>query len=567
MSAVGFMMKGMSFFGKGIIRSLDKMTRDPMKYQRKLLFSMLIENKDTEFGKKYGFEDIRSVAEYQKKLPLYEYDDYAPYIERMVKGEDNVLVKEHIGHYNKTSGTLGMSKYIPLSKKQISVCGKYHALHANAVMSGSIGYGWNDGKGISLVEGTAVRLASGATYGSASSVVASKGHGGNMMSGLYTSPIEARQPEPGMITRYIHARFALEERNVTYITATFSSLILEFFTYIELNHEMLVKDIENGTIDESVDLPDHVRASLLEKIKPDPGRAAELREAFAGGFDTPWAKRLWKGLQYMYSACGANFAPYTDKLRKNVLGDDVRIFYFGISASEGFFSTVYKMGSPESLLAPDGCFMEFIDTEDESGECLTMDKLAAGKNYELVITGFGGLYRYKMHDILHVTGFHNKTPLVEFVSRAGYAANIRGEKTSEAAVRHAVLETEKKLGLDIADFSIYPDTDAEPPTYVMFLEVRKRPEGMDNETIRSCLQEQLILANRELEYDIGEGYFAPIKLITLQQETYMLYRDVMVMKGTSAAQLKPVNVIRNEFQRKFFFRLDERYELDGAGKV
>ena len=558
-------MKMMSFMGKGILRSLEKKTNDPLKYQEELLMSVLQDNKDTEFGQKHGFSDIHSVEEYREKVPLGEYDDFAPYIERMVRGEDNVLVKEHINHYNKTSGTLGLSKYIPLSEKQIKVCGKYFALQSNAAISTQIGYGWNDGKGISLMEGTAVVLESGATYGCASSVGVKRGPFKNFSSSIYTSPIEAKQPAPGVITRYIHARFALSERNATYVVATFSSLIFEFFTYIEHHYEMLVRDIEEGIIDDSVDLPDDVRASLLEKIKPDPERAAELREAFAQGFDEPWAKRIWKNLQYMYSAGGANFAPYTEKLKENILGPDVHIFYLGVSASEGFFSTVYKMDETPSILTPDSCFMEFIDADNENAECLTMDKLEKGKRYEIVVTNFGGLYRYRMHDVILVTGFHNKTPLIEFLNRAGYAANIRGEKTSEAAVRHAVKETERMLGLEIFDFSIYPDTDAEPPTYILFLELIKRPDGIKNSRIRDVLEEQLMLANHELQYDLGEGYLAPIKLVILQRETYMLYRDVMVMKGMSASQLKPINVVRNEFQRKFLITLDEKNEKTDVG--
>ena len=557
---IGQLMKCMAFAGKSVLRSLEEKTKDPRKVQEELLLSILEENKDTEYGRKYGFSEIHSIEEYQKRLPICEYDHFAPYIERMVKGEENVLVKEHIQHYNKTSGTLGLAKYIPLSQKQIGVCGKYFALQSNAAISTQIGYGWNDGKGVSLMEGTAEVLPSGATYGCASSVGVKNGPFKNFYSKIYTSPIEAKQPEPGVITRYMHARFALSERNVTYVLATFASIIMEFFTYIEHNWEMLVRDIENGTIDESVDLPDSVKASLLTKIKPDPKRAAELRKAFSAGFETPWARRVWKNLQYIYTAAGGNFAPYTEKLKKRVLGEDVHVFYLGISASEGFFSTVYKMDEEPSILTPDGCFMEFMDVDEEDGVCLTMDQLKDGRSYELVITNFGGLCRYRMHDVIQVKGFHHKTPLVVFKNRAGFAANLRGEKTSEAAVRNAVRETEKELGLNVVDFSIYPDDNADQPVYVMFLELSKRPEGLENGQIRDCLQKQLILSNKNLENHFGKGYLAPLKLITLQRETYMLYRDVMTMRGTSASQLKPLNVVRNEFQRKFLFKFDEKYE-------
>ena len=93
--------------------------------------------------------------------------------------------------------------------------------------------------------------------------------------------------------------------------------------------------------------------------------------------------------------------------------------------------------------------------------------------------------------------------------------------------------------------------------YVYLLELRSRPEGLETETIRRCLKEKLLLANKNIAHHFEDGYLGDIRLVLLQPETYLLYRDVMVMKGTSASQLKPVHVIRNEFQRRFFFGLQE----------
>ena len=558
MSGYNVMMKIMALIGKNTaMKSIEQMSEDPGKVQEDLLLQLMKANQDTEYGKKYNFAGINSIKEYQERVPICEYDDFAPYIERMVKGESNILTSEEINHFNRTSGTLGCAKYIPLSKKQISVMGKYHALHTNAIIAAQIGFAWNDGRGINLMEGNAEVLESGATYGSASSVAVKSGPFKNLNDKIYTSPIEAKQPAPGVISRYIHARFALQEGNASYVLATFSSIVLEFFRYIEDHHELLARDIEQGTIDESIDLPDEVRASLLKKVRPDPKRAEVLRKAFAEGFDSPWAKRVWPKLQYVICAGGANFQPYTDKLREHVLGEEIHIFYLGVSASEGMFSAVHKMGRPDSILTPDGSFMEFRDPEDESAPCLTMDQLEKGKCYELIITNYSGLYRYRMHDVLRVTGFHKKTPLVRFETRTGYAANIRGEKTSEAAVRQAVRLTEKELGIDTVDHSLYADTECVPPAYVFLLELRSCPEGVSREDIRACLKKHLMKANGNIAHHLEDGYLGEPQLVLLQPETYLLYRDVMIMKGTSASQLKPVNVIRNEFQRKFFFGLQE----------
>lgn len=558
MSFYGLMMKAMARMGTGAIRSLEKMTLDPRAVQEQLLLAHLKENQDTDFGRENGFAEIHSIEDYQKRVPVREYDEFAPYIERMVKGEDNVLITEHIAHYNKTSGTLGCSKYIPLAKKQVSICGKYFALYTNAMVSTKIGYGWNDGKGINLQEGNSDVLPTGSTYGCASSIATKDGPFKNMYSEIYTSPVEARQPAKGVVTRYIHARFALTEPNATYVVSTFASIMLEMFRYVEDNHEMLVRDIEQGTIDKSVNLPDEVRASLLTQIRPDPKRAEELRKAFAEGFDTPWALRVWPKLEYAISVFGANFSSYTEKLKNCILGDSVRLFYFGVAASEGIFSVVSGMDTEDTIMAPDGCCLtEFRDADDESATCLTMDQLEVGKRYELIITNYSGLYRYRMHDVICVTGYHNKTPLIRFENRAGFAVNIRGEKTSESAIRSMIKETEKELGLDVTDYSVYADTDATPPGYVMLMELRHRPEGVSDGEIRRCLKEKLMLANEDIVGDFEDGYLDEPKLVLLQPETYLLYRDVMIHRGSAAGQLKPVHVIRNEFQRKFFFALHE----------
>ena len=95
------------------------------------------------------------------------------------------------------------------------------------------------------------------------------------------------------------------------------------------------------------------------------------------------------------------------------------------------------------------------------------------------------------------------------------------------------------------------------------MELRRRPKGVSDDDIRRTLKEKLMQANKDIVEDFENGYLDDPKLVLLQQETYLLYRDVMIHRGTAAAQLKPVHVIRNEFQRKFFFALQEEKELAG----
>ena len=100
--------------GIPVVEALNRMAEDPMGENEKLLLRILEQNKDTEYGRKYGFANIHSIEEYQKKVPVSVYDDYAGYILRMSEdGEENLITSGKVVHYNKSSGTVGNPKRIP----------------------------------------------------------------------------------------------------------------------------------------------------------------------------------------------------------------------------------------------------------------------------------------------------------------------------------------------------------------------------------------------------------------------------------------------------------------------
>lgn len=89
---------------------VNEETKKPREMQEQLIMELLKENADTEYGKKYGFADMHTVDDYRKKVPVQVYDDFAPYIERIINGEKNVLTAYAIDQVNFTSGTVGGEK-------------------------------------------------------------------------------------------------------------------------------------------------------------------------------------------------------------------------------------------------------------------------------------------------------------------------------------------------------------------------------------------------------------------------------------------------------------------------
>ncbi|MGN1132760.1 MAG: GH3 auxin-responsive promoter family protein [Ruminococcus sp.] len=546
--------------GMPVMEKFEEMTKDPMKHNSELLMQIINDNKDTEYGRKYGFADIHTVEDFQSKVPVTKYDDYIDYILRMTEdGEENLICSYPVNHYNKSSGTMGNPKRLPMSDRSIEIFNRYLHKYIYGVLGKKLGTDWVDGKTMSLTESAATinTLKCGATFGAVSvkSVMQVRPY----LQMMFTSPDEATFPKPDTNTRYLHARFGLMDKNATSVGASFSSFYLELLRYIEQNWKMLVKDIETGTIDESVKMSDQVRESLMEKIKPMPERAKELKAIFEQSFDEPFVPKVWPQMKYIMGVGTGGFKAYADKIRERYTGSEIKQFKMGINASEGVFSVPFELDCDDGVLVPDSVFYEFLplDAGDDFSKIVTLDKLETGKDYEIIVTNCSGFYRYRMRDAVRVTGKHNETPTIQFLYRIDQTVSIMGEKSTEAALRMAAESTAKELGFELIDFSMYPDLDASPVRYLYFMEIGKTPEGLRPKEIRYVLEQNLAKANPSMGDKVKKGICGATKLNILEPETYMLYRDLMLNKGVASGQLKPVVVINNETQRKFFFGLTE----------
>ena len=106
------------------IRSMHRNAVNARAKNEKLLFRILDSNRDTEYGKRYHFDRIHSIEDYKRLVPLSSYDDYAPYIERMVnQGEKGLITTYPIVQYAETSGSIGVPKKIPVSKQLKTTAG------------------------------------------------------------------------------------------------------------------------------------------------------------------------------------------------------------------------------------------------------------------------------------------------------------------------------------------------------------------------------------------------------------------------------------------------------------
>lgn len=373
---------------------------------------------------------------------------------------------------------------------------------------------------------------------------------------IYSSPMEIVFTHEPMNLKYLHLRFALEDRDLSFMLAVFITPLVDAMSFLESNWRQLCDEIEHGTLDAAASIPDDVRASLSAKLKPNPKRAAELRAEFEKGFDTPIIPRIWKHMSGISSIGSGGFAAYTEKMRR--YSGNLPIHYVVYAASESLFALADDVEDDTFVLIPEGGFYEFIPEEaDDDAKPLTIEQLEVGKNYELVVTNLSGFYRYKIKDVIQVAGFKGEAPRVRFMYRKNQMLSIAGEKTNSGAVDWAINQLSQSVETRIPEYSVNADFSAEPGRYVLVFEPETPlPVERIGEYAR-IFEEQLGKANPSFGEKVDIGTIGKTAAHLSQPQTYALYRDIQVMKGASINQLKPVRVLDNPMKERFFLTMIE----------
>ncbi|WP_027869506.1 GH3 auxin-responsive promoter family protein [Eubacterium sp. AB3007] len=549
--------------GRTAKRTLDRNSKEAVRISNDLLMKLLNDNKDTEYGRKYDFANIHSIEEYQDKVPLCDYDTLEPYIKRMVENdEENLLSCERPVHYALSSGSVGVPKHIPVSAAELAKYRRYGTSMCFGVVDeyyrNTTGKSFKKGFVADCLELKFQETAHGIPKGAIS---------GNILKQVkdttqyfVSPPWDVLNPKAEMDLKYLRARYVLERRNIVFLNSAFMTALVDLLEYSRSNWEMLCNDIACGTIDSSIEIPDDWREKFESQLKPNPERAKELAAAFKKG-PNGMALRIWPDLQFVASIGTGGFFTYSKKMH-TFTGKNIPFNHLGYAASEGFFATSRHVGDSSFVLVPDGGFYEFIPakSEDDSVRPLTIDQLEEGELYELVLTNLSGFYRYRIKDVIRVTGFYNEAPMLEFVFRKSQLLSIAGEKTNEEAIRWSIEQFMKDASLDVTDYSVYADTDEEPGHYTFFIEPDRVIRKEELPEMRDKLEARVMQANPSYGEKIRTGVLAPCEIIPVQQQTYQLYREMMIMKGVSPNQLKPVRVIDTPIKYRFFNGLRERYE-------
>lgn len=534
--------------GNGSLRHLEKSSLNPMKENEELLKKILKSNADTEYGKQHDFAHIKSIEEFRKKVPVSTYEDFAPYIKRVKNGESNILTSSKILGYSRTSGSSGVPKYIPATSDSIKAYVKYTWTRAVALAVRELnknGKKYKPGRGVFLSPATNEKLPNGLPCSNIAEIGAMRY--GFLYPFILTIPTgQLFDMHDGDYIYNIY-RFALADEDATFIFSVFFSINVSQLAYLKDHWQIIVDDIEKGTISDSIDINPELRKNLSKLIRPMPKRAAYLRKQFVQGFDDTLIKRIWPNMTVISGIGNASFKPAADYVR-GVAGN-IPLDFSIYGASEGLVAACYELENTNMQLLTDSCFYEFIPAGEDTGKVLTLDELEDGKQYEILITTQAGLYRYHLKDVIEVRGFRNKTPLISFVYRKGQYFNIAGEKFSEEDARTTIDIFNKAHGISVNDWLFYQDDTVVPSRYALVVE---SDADVDWEESIDELEEIMGRCNKRYTSQREKAFISKMVIRKQQPGTHSAWAQRCISQGASAAQIKPVHFIDNESKREFF---------------
>jgi len=515
-------------------------TRRAQAVNDALLMELLRRNEGTVYGRRYGFSRLSTPDGYRASVPLTSYPDYEPYVARIARGEQGVLTMEPVHHLGLSSGTTGKQKMIPITRtaqRQVALSMVFLSQGMlNAALPASRGRGV-----LMMSAGTSGKTEAGITYGPATaSGMASMIR---MSKHLWTTPPDALVLLDQRTVLHLHLLFGLKERDLRYLSATFASSIMDLFHLLERAGPVLAEELETGKLSDELNLSGESRARLEAALGKDPGRARQLLDELARGHDGI-ARRLWPRLEYVNTVTGGSFAVYAQKLRPYLGG--VPLFSSVYASTEGVIGVATKSEDTSYAMVPSACYFELLpagEVDSAAPRTVTLEEAQDGEHYEVVLTNRSGFYRYRLGDMVKVVGRLHRTPVVEFLFRRGQLLNLSGEKTSEQAALAAVMDSAKRWGTPLIDFTTQADADAAPARYVFFVEVKEPAALVGRATAADDLDQALGKANPRYEAAREAGKLGRPVLHPVKPETFARVKALLIEKGASINQVKIPRVV------------------------
>ena len=516
-----------SLVGKPLLKRFTKVNRDLRGAQEAVLQRIVETSRNTVFGREHGFESIKNIDDYRRAVPVGDFEDHRPYVDRMCNGESDILFPGRPLFYNTTSGTTSKPKLIPVSAEYFSNAYTgltrlwlYSCLKDNPDIY--------NGKSLSAVAAAEEgRVADGTPYGSISGMVYQNIP--NVLKSTHSTPYPVVCIKDYQKKYYTMMRFALPA-NITIIISPSPSNQLRFHQTVTENYSDLVRDIHDGTLraDAASALPSEGREETLARLKPNPGRAAQLDRLMSTHGEALRPKHYWPNLALVNTWKQGNFAQLLPQL-DDYYPEKTPIRAFGYQASEARAGLVFGNDWDYSVLASHIYHFEFIEESARSQEnppTLPAHELEIGKRYYILFSNGSGLYRYDINDIVEVVGSYNSTPAFRFIQKGEGITSLTGEKLSEEQVMQAVNEVRDEEGIGVEFFTMA--CDEVELCYKFFVEFSPGVADPARGALVAALDRRLRKLNPEYEVKRGSNRLAAPEMRELRPRSRESLKQLLV---------------------------------------
>ncbi|KAL6616199.1 hypothetical protein ACP70R_038469 [Stipagrostis hirtigluma subsp. patula] len=502
------------------LRFLEEMTTNVDAVQERVLAEILARNGEAEYLVKCGLAaGATDRATFRDQVPLVAYEDLQPYIRRIADGDRSPILT-------------GQGTPSPSSSQAPYVSGldKGSGLHFLFVKSETKTQG-----------------------GLPARTTLSSYHRSDQFKNSYhnyTSPMAAILCADEFQSMYTQMLCGLCQRHrVLHVGAAFAYGLLLALRFLQHNWEQLAADIEAGTLNSRVTDPS-VRGAVAGILKPDPELAQFIRAECSKGDWAGIIMRIWPNTRYLFVAATGSMAQYISTLDFYSGGLPIISTVYG--SSECYFGlNLRPMCDPSEVsytIMPNMGYFEFlpVDSADAatSNQLVELAGVEAGREYELVVTTYTGLNRYRVGDVLQVTGFHNAAPQFRFVRRGNAVLSIDSDKTDEDELQRAVRRASTLLrshGAAVSDYTSRACTESIPGHYVIYWELltTKAPHGLEGNILDGCcLEMEEALSSVYRQKRVVEGSIGPLEIRVVQSGTFQELMEYAISRGTSIGQYK-----------------------------
>ncbi|MGI4020306.1 MAG: GH3 auxin-responsive promoter family protein [Janthinobacterium lividum] len=462
---------------------IDKLRKNAVHFQDQIFHQLIKTGAKTAFGKDHHFAEIRNYEDFKKHVPIRDYEQLKPYVDRVTHGEENVLWPGKPLYLAKTSGTTSGVKYIPISEDSMPE-------HIRAARNALLNYihetgnaSFTDGKMIFLQGSPELQTKAGIFLGRLSGIVAHH------------------------VPKYL-----LKNRMPS-----------DAVNRIE-DWEAKVDAIVDETIKEDM--------TLISGIPPWCQMYFDRLSEKSGGKKI---KDIFPNFKlFVYG--GVNYQPYRAKIEESVGFpiDSIETY----PASEGFIAYQNSQKNNDLLLLADaGMFFEFIPTEtyfDEKPVRLSLREVKLNQNYALILNTNAGLWGYSIGDTMKFTSINPYKILV--TGRIKHFISAFGEHVIGEEVEQALMQIAQEEGLEITEFTVAPQVNplvGELPFHEWFVEFGKQPENLiefSNKVDAKMQQKNIYYADL-----IKGNILQPLKIRPLKPNAFI---DFMRKKGKLGGQNK-----------------------------